>query len=281
MLPSIRSFTVALAVAALLACGVLVPCHGQGPAKLPDLRTIVPTQLNLVNSQGRELLRFSNGICNLGEGPFRMRPEFPLVTTDPQLAIQEILDSSDSSGAVVASYVVSQFEFHEAHNHWHIDDVALYEFRTSLSGGLGPAGSFDFGPVAVNDQGNVQSIKTTFCLIDWIRYGGNSNNGSKSSRVYWDCFGEFQGISVGWVDQYHHGTPGQFVDVTGLPVGRYYLTSSCNPEGNFVEQTTGNNRAWVVVDLSRDSNGNPKLAVSGDSFLLEGEGLPAIYSANR
>lgn len=279
-----RSVVFASIVAVGIAATGLVgvgSCRGQGTPKYPDLLTVVPTQLNLVNSQGRELLRFSNGICNLGTGPFRMRPEFPLVTTDPQLAIQEILDSTDSSGAVVSSQVVSQFEYHEEHNHWHINDVALYEFRTSVSGGAGPVGSFDIGPIAVNDRGDVQSIKTTFCLIDWIRYGGNSNNGSKSTRFYWDCFGDYQGISVGWVDQYHHGTPGQVVDVTGLPVGRYYLTSTCNPDGNFVESDTDNNRAWVVVRLSRDSNGNAKIETVANSYLLEGEGLPAIYSANR
>jgi hypothetical protein len=250
-------------------------------AKYPDLLTVVPTQLNLVNSHGRELLRFSNGIANLGDGPWRMRPEFPLTSFEPQKAIQEILDSRDSSGSVVHAAEVSEFEFHPDHNHWHIGGVALYEFRASISGGLLPIGSADIGAVAVNDRGNAQSIKTTFCLIDWVRYGGNSNNGSSTTRFYWDCFGDYQGISVGWVDQYHHGTPGQLVDVTGLPSGRYYLVSTCNPDANFLELSTANNRAWVAVTLSRDSKGNPKITVRADSYALEGEGVPAIYTTNR
>jgi hypothetical protein len=244
----------------------------------PDMRTVIPTQLNLVNAQGRELLRFSNGIANLGDGPLRMRPGLPAIPGDPQLAIQEILDSQDSSGNIVHEEVVSEFEFHVEHNHWHIDDVALYEFR--LSNNLA-VGSADIGEVAINDLGVVQSIKTTFCLIDWIRYGGNSNNGSNTTRVYWDCNASYQGISVGWVDQYHHRTPGQLVDVTGLPAGRYYLVSTCNPDGNFHETNLNNNRAWVAVTLGRESNGNPKIDVLVDSYSLEGEGLPAIYSTNR
>jgi hypothetical protein len=254
---------------------------GFAEARFPDLRTVVPTQLNLVNSHGRELLRFSNGIANLGDGPWRMRPEFPLSSLEPQKAIQEVLDSTDSSGNIVVSAEVSQFEFHADHNHWHIGGVALYEFRTSVTAGVFPIGSADIGPVAVNDLGNAQSVKTTFCLIDWIRYGGNSNNGSSTTRYYWDCFGDYQGISVGWVDQYHHGTPGQVLDVTGLAPGRYYVVSTCNPESNFLEMDLKNNRAWVAVTLTRDSKGNPKVSLLTNSYALEGEGLPAVYSTNR
>ncbi len=274
MKASITTIAVLLTVSAVCRTGLT-------QAKYPDLRTVVPTQLNLVNEHGREILRFSNGIANLGDGPMRLKPEFPLSPLEPQLAIQEVLNSRDSSGGVVVSSVVSQFEYHPDHNHFHINDVALYEFRRSSSAGLAPIGSGDIGPVAVNDRGNAQSVKTTFCLIDWIQYGGNSNNGSKTTRFYWDCAGEFQGISVGWVDQYHHATPGQFLDVTGLAAGRYYVASTCNSDGNFMEMSTGNNRAWVAVELKRASNGNPKISVLADSYVLEGEGLPAVYTANR
>jgi len=252
-----------------------------GPARFPDMMSVVPQHLNLVNRQGREILRFSNGVANMGEGPWRMRPEIPLGTPGTQLAIQEVLDSSDSSGSIVISQVVSEFEFHVEHNHWHIDDIALYELRTSASGGLAPISAGDIGAVAINDQGAAQSIKTTFCLIDWVRYAGNSNNGSQSTRFYWDCNGAYQGISVGWVDQYHHATPGQFVDMTGVPAGRYYLVTTANPDGGFLESNLANNRAWVAVNVERESNGNPKVKLTGDSYTVAGEGLPALYSPNR
>ena len=46
------------------------------------------------------------------------------------------------------------FAFHPAHNHWHIGDVALFEVRKGSP----------TGPIV---GGN--SIKTTFCLIDWYK----------------------------------------------------------------------------------------------------------------
>ena len=178
-------------------------------ALLPDLITVIPGQIQVVNpgKDGKtELLRFSNAIANLGDGPWHMRPEFPLNTLDPQKAIQELYDAS---GSKVAEKVVSQFEFHPTHNHWHINGVALFEVRASRGGRTGGA---DIGAVYGRN-----SIKTTFCLIDWIRYEGNSNNGKKSDRVYFDCMGATQGISVGWVDQYHQATDGQELDITGAP----------------------------------------------------------------
>src|SRR3989304_8866816 len=79
----------------------------------PDLRTVVPKHLQVVNDHQREVLRFSNGIANTGDGPWRMRPRFPLGTSGTQDAIQEIVDAS---GDVVDSELVSQFEFHPEHN---------------------------------------------------------------------------------------------------------------------------------------------------------------------
>jgi hypothetical protein len=248
-------------------------------ARLPDMVTVIPQQLQIVNpgkGDKRELLRFSNGIANVGDGPWRMRPEFPadLDPAKPQAAIQELLDSTDSSGNVVYEKTVSLFEFHPTHNHWHIDGVALYEIRSS--NGMAFFGGNDIGPVA---GGN--SIKTTFCLIDWIRLEGNTNNGTNSDRVYWDCFAEHQGISVGWVDQYHHALDGQDLELTNLPPGRYYLVSTANYERTFLEKDYTNNRAWVAFQLSRDSNGNARIAVVADSYTVSGEGILPTYTTNR
>ena len=273
-------------VAGILACALLagmalvaVADDAIPPnAKLPDMVTIVPLHLQIANPGAdgkRELLRFSNGIANVGDGPWRMRPEFPASDpTQPQAAIQELLDSTDSSGSIVFEKVVSEFEFHPEHNHWHIDGVALYELRSS--NGLGTLGDADMGPTV---GGN--SIKTTFCLIDWVKLDGPSNNGKNSDRVYWDCFGAFQGISVGWVDQYHHTTDGQEVDVTGLAPGLYYLISTANFDHVFLEKDYTNNRAWVAFQLIRDSKGNAKITIVGDSVEVSGEGVRAPYTANR
>ena len=225
----------------IAGCLVLVLTAGTATAtqsrvgRYPDLRTVVPTHLQLVNQQQRTLLRFSNGIANTGDGPLRLRPEFlPTVTR----AVQEIVDAQ---GTVVQEHVASTFEFHPAHNHWHIGDIALFELHANSP----------TGPIVAGN-----AVKVTFCLIDWYRLEGNSPT---KERAYWDCATSYQGISVGWVDQYHHSLDGQELDLTGVPPGRYYLVSTANYARRFLEQDVTNNSAWVSFDLRYDATGNAKL----------------------
>ena len=254
--------------------------HGRSEGQVPDMYTVIPQQIQLINKQGREIIRFTNGIANLGYGPWRVRPEFPATDpSQPQKAIQEILDSEDSSGNVVYEKVVSEFDFHPEHNHWHIDDVALYEVRKSEGSKVkSHIGSADIGDVYVReDDGTATSTKVTFCLIDWIKFEGNSNT---TDRVYWDCVGDYQGISVGWVDAYHMELEGQDIDITGAPAGRYYLVSTANPDCIFIENDCKNNGAWVAFELRRDSRGNPKIAIL-DNSASKGEGVLPNYTTNR
>ena len=161
-----------LAVATALAA-VARPCRPRsragadapGAGLLPDLQTVVPTHLQIVNQQQRDYLRFSNGIANTGAGPLALRPEN---VGDITNGIQEI---RDASGNVVREHLASQYEFHPAHNHWHLGDVALFEVRRGSP----------TGPVV---SGN--SIKVTFCLIDWYQARGQHERrrraGSSTAR---------------------------------------------------------------------------------------------------
>src|SRR5687767_15227836 len=114
-------------------------------ALYPDLRTVVPTHLNLVNQQQNEYLRFSNGIANTGAGPWALRPDPALSDASTEVsAVQEFRDSGalykcgeqpkqvTSCYNVVSEKVAGTFEFHPAHNHWHIGDVALFEVRKEI-----------------------------------------------------------------------------------------------------------------------------------------------------
>jgi hypothetical protein len=243
------------AAAPALAMGaILVPMAGSSSAQvltdpnalLPDIRTVVPRHLNLVNAHQREILRFSNALANTGSGDWRMRPEFPLDTENEttQGAIQEVLDAN---GNVVFEVKVSEFLFHPTHNHWHINGVALFEVRQGSP----------TGPL-VGDS----SVKVTFCLIDWVKLEGNSR---RPQRTYADCVGH-QGISPGWADQYNHATDGQELDITGAPADQLlYLVSTANHEGIFIESDNTNNAAWVSFYVRRHSQGNPKIEIVGNS----------------
>jgi hypothetical protein len=276
-----RRLSLFLLTAAAIALGAAAVGQGgktpAAPAGLvPDLRTVVPAHLNLVNEHQTDALRFSNGIANTGAGPWALRPDPPLeLATSTVTAIQEFRDSSayykcgEQPKQVTACYnVVSErptgtFEFHPAHNHWHIGDVALFEVRKGSP----------TGPIV---GGN--SIKTTFCLIDWYKLDDNSPAGE---RVFFDCYKGHQGIAPGWVDQYHQSTDGQQVDLTGVPnANDYYLVSTANYARVFVESDYTNNTAWVKFRLYQDSNGNRKVEVTGHSPCST-PGLCGERSTNR
>lgn len=208
----------------------------------PDLQTVVPHHVQLVNAQQREILRFTNGFANLGGGPLALRPDFSSPTST--VATQEI---RDPNGNVVEEHGAGSYEFHPNHNHWHVANVALFQVHSVSA----------TGPIV-----GEASIKVGFCLIDWYRLEGNSPT---SQRTFFDCAKAYQGSSVGWVDQYHQELEGQSVDLTGVVDGVYFLTSTANPVEAFVESNYTNNTAWVKFELYGRDTGNRKIRILGNS----------------
>jgi hypothetical protein len=266
-------------LAVVLAIGAGALTAGGGSASdfthlYPDLRTVVPLHVDVVNKQQREILRFSNGIANTGPGPWAIRAQHDLGSTDQTTtAIQEIRTTNDQYECgtqpkqVTACYEVvfeleaSVFEYHPEHHHWHTAAAAGFEVRR---------GTLD-GPVVAS------ASKVGFCLIELYRLDGNSHT---SERTFWDCYGTHQGIGSGWVDQYHQSTDGQQLDITGQPDGTYYLVSTADPEGRFLETDDGNNTAWVSFALTGTSSGNRKVTVTGHSD-CESPGLCGVGAPNR
>jgi lysyl oxidase len=251
------------------------PCPG---GLEPNLQAIVPHHLQIQNTQQREFLRLDNGIANRGAGPWHLRPmTVPSGDGGTTTAIQEIWSTeggaSDPASRSICTVPTTQFEFHPAHNHWHIGSVALFAVRLAADDGQGGS----FGPVLRNDRNIAQSFKTTFCLIDWIKIDANSKT---PERTFWACdrTAPFQGVSVGWIDQYHHSLEGQEIDFTGASVGVYYLTVHVNDDRVFVESNYTDNLAWVSFRLTRDSNGNGKITLISHSACSSpnmcGEALP-------
>jgi hypothetical protein len=273
---ALAGLTLLVSLAAIAAAVTATSNAAPSPGGLyPDLRTVVPRHLNLVNQQQRELLRFSNGIANTGAGPWALRPEHDLEGTLTTAAIQEIRDSGAQYECgtqpkqvtecynVVSERVATVFEYHPTHNHWHTGQVALFEVRKGSPS----------GPVV---GGN--SLKVGFCLIDLVKLDGNA---PQKERIFWDCETSYQGVSAGWIDQYHQSTDGQQVDITGLPnANDYYLVSTSNPDGVFSELQTDNNTAWVKFSLTAGSKGNRKVTVLATSP-CENPGLCGAYAPNR
>ncbi len=212
---------------------------------LPELQTVVPQDVRLVRSGGREIIRFTNAIANTGRGPLHVIPRFPEPGSGgTQDAIQQIFDAN---GNVLQEQVVSQYEYHPGHKHWHIAGVAVYTIK---SGSLS-------GPILGDTR-----QKTTFCLIDVARLAGFPN---QAPRTYSECNSGAQGISVGWADEYSWWLDDQDLDITGAPAGKYYLISKVNAARRFIEETYTNNRVWVAFQLRRDASGRATIRLLNHS----------------
>ena len=215
-------------------------------ALLPDIVEEIPSHLQIQNEHQREMLRFSTSHINLGDGPLQVHGggQIAPCTVDGvdyqqcTYATQEILDAT---GNVVATHPAGFALFHPAHNHWHQSAVATFEIRQASLG----------GPVIARGD------KVTFCLID---FDSTDLIHANNTRVYYDCNAQLQGISVGWIDEYHMSTEGQELDITGAPQGVYYLTHLADPSQHWLEKNEDNNFAWVKFFLSR-KGANPEITI--------------------
>jgi sortase (surface protein transpeptidase) len=203
----------------------------------PDLRQETPWDLGVSKAQGRWRLGFAAAATNVGAGPLVIRGQRS--ADEPTMrATQRVELSSGAtevfSGAGRLHYVVSP-----DHQHWHLEPFMTYSLRR-------------YGDHQVVGT----DVKSGFCLGD--RYLGAGLPGAPRNAVFKTNCGFFQprrlavreGISVGYGDDYAANLEGQYIDITRIPAGRYYLVHRVNGAHRLVEQTFRNNVAWVLLQLS-------------------------------
>lgn len=226
------------------------PAPGAADELLPDLVPLPPTNLYLeVTDAGRHLLRFEQGIANAGRGPLRVQGVLRSGNGEVADGVQEILDTA---GRVARTVPAASVRFHPHHKHWHADEVAAYELRRDSP----------WGAVAASNG------KVSYCFVDNEPLAGYS--GPERPAQFLNCKTSVMGLTEGWVDVYTADLYDQWVDVTGLPDGIYYLVVTVDPGQTYVDATRENNTAWVKVELS---GGGREVRVARRSE-LPGDALP-------
>lgn len=210
-------------------------------SQLPDLTTwadqgrgfLSDWYLDTSTTAGRTLLRLSNAIANVGTGPLEIRGG-PVNSNGTQTVLQRIYDDT---GAFV-DRPAGSFVYHAEHGHVHFEDFAQYNLRAVTSGdGVG----------AVVASG----AKTSYRLEDTTVYN-SSLPGYSSTRGYYGG-GQTQGISVGWADYYHRSLAGQWIDVTHVAAGTYWLESVADPLNRIAESNENNNAARIKISIGSAS----------------------------
>src|SRR5205823_3311040 len=87
--------------------------------------------------------------------------------------------------------------------------------------------------------------------------------GSPASSQY--SGGLTQGLSVGWADVYSASLQGQWIDITEVPSGRYWLEAVVDPANNIKESNELNNTNRILIDLTVPAPGTTN-APPNDNF---------------
>jgi hypothetical protein len=240
----IRTFPSLLPALAVVSLVCAAPASAQTADLLPDLVQVTPSSLNVkqVNVTGRPKFRlgFASATENRGKGPLTVhgfRPYREVRT----MQVDQLVRQTDGTSRLVRSVGGMQYVHHPDHQHWHFVGFVTYTLRA----------------LAAPDQMR-RDRKTGFCLGDrYVIRGGRSLSGYDPAPSHADLCGMrqpgleglFAGISVGYADRYEAHLEGQFVDLTGLPEGRYVLTHTVNPEGTLVESDYSDNASSLLVGL--------------------------------
>jgi hypothetical protein len=201
----------------------------------PNLIPLPARDLRITWESGERLLRFTTTSWNGGNGPLELRPGDVDTGSNPpkQQLIQRVYNND---GTFTDVPIRTWMEWHPTHNHFHVDDYAVYTLQAASA----PGNSLSTG------------AKTTFCIIDTDRVNLKLP-GAPKHAAYTACALDRQGMSVGWGDSYGYWLEGQSLPITGLPDGDYILRIEVDPKHHFLETNTTDNTSTVNLRITGDS----------------------------
>ena len=239
-----RETTVSLGIAialTLLLTAFVAQAVLPGPVvatsdRLPNLRMLPLHDWHIQNVNGRRLLRFTTIMANKGPGAFETRGHRPDTATRQMKVDQVIYDAAGGSRRVHTGATGSYAG--DGHDHWHVQRIMTYELYK------------------VDNPATVRGgAKTGFCFLDTTRWRLGLP-GARQTPYYQESWcgtrrtlSNRVGISVGWGDRYPWNFTFQWIDITGLPAGRYVVRSTVDI-GNWYRETNDyDNCSWARIRI--------------------------------
>jgi hypothetical protein len=261
----IRYSAAAQLVAGVIA-GLAVPLPCRGQQLLPD---IVPwvredasylVDWDVVGGQ----LRFQTMFANIGDGLFQIRTDQAGGGGAKTPVTQRVFTGIDNGPTFQTYTVNSASNFHQAHGHIHFENFSEFQLLEAL---MDPSGIVTVGPLVAN------TVKTSYRIHDSARIP----DPAYASKISYPSSntGLFQNISAGFGDVYSHGTDGQSISLTGVPVGpQYWLRQIVDPTNVIREKSETNNSREILIDLSEPGKAIRQL---DGSFVQPGDTAPPIF----
>jgi subtilisin-like proprotein convertase family protein len=224
-----RAMCLLVLVGAISGADLLPDLVIDGPAVGRDIR------VDRNRIPGATLLRMPTVVANIGQGAVEIRGG--AVNGDGTQDVHQRIYQSDGGHR---DRLAGTFVHHPTHGHVHFEDFAQFRLRIHR-----PDGSI--GPVLR------EGAKVGFCLIDW-QYHDTSLPGFSPQYTYAGCGSERQGLSVGWADVYGSSLDDQWIDITGVPPGIYWIEVMTDPADHLTELDEGNNSAFIPYSIGALDN---------------------------
>lgn len=189
------------------------------------------------DAQGeRLLLRMDGYVHNKGPGPLEIRGSNPsggvMATVN-----QRVYQSDGRSFGDIAHLPppTIAYETNDGHRHWHLGHAMRYSLWSDDR-------TVEVGP----------SQKVGFCLMDMERIEAPSTyrpaytesaHGFCGSR-HPDATSVFMGVSPGWRDIYGYTLAFQWIDISDVAPGRYWLRADTDPDGVIAESDERNTGSY-------------------------------------
>ena len=219
---------------------ITAPAAAASPL-LPDMGMAKLNKITIDTTTlpGSKLLRYTARMVNVGAGPVELIGSRPDTSTLDMSVMQMIYDSSGSfSESPVNTYM---YYAGDGHNHWHVHDI-------------------ESGSLTSMDNGHQVGVlaKEGFCFSDNAAYN-LALPGAPQTKVYTgagcdpnnpSALTADMGLSIGWADVYGYMTNLQWIDITGVPDGRYLLTATADPGDVLQESNYSNNSVWAKIRIT-------------------------------
>jgi Lysyl oxidase len=215
--------------------------------RLPDLAMAYPTELRIqTTSSGARRLRFTTMIVNIGDGPFETRSS--RLAGNPTMGVNQRIYNNAGGYRVFDTTATAKYSG-DGHDHWHVQDVARYEL------------------FAINGKGPAlrRDAKVGFCFFDTNAYRLSLPRAPRSPVYLASGCGRRSslfvrnGISVGWGDKYGWRLSRQWIYLSSLPPGDYFLKVTVDPLFQYQEIRHRNNCNWSRIRISRNRSVVPVL----------------------
>lgn len=231
---------VAIVVALAFGAAGAAPAAG-AQALLPDLgmAKLSIIRIDTTTMPGHKLLRYTAVMANVGAGRLEVRGSRP--DTSSQMTVRQRIYDSAGGHTDSATSIAMQYAG-DGHEHWHSVD---------MEGGK---------LVRLDTAGTVGALaKHGFCFFDNVAYrlslpGAPANpHYTPSNSCGFDNPGALKvmmGLSVGWGDEYPASINLQWIDISGLPNGKYRLTATADPRHLIKESSYANNAVWARIRIT-------------------------------